>query len=87
MNTQTHDLTLHNMEDELYRLAVVEAGRQETSLNKTILGWVRKGAGLPKRRKKRDLSEFVGLWTKEEGEAFDKYIEEAFEQIDEEAWK
>lgn len=82
-----HSLTLHNIEDELYQLAVDEAGRRELSLNKTILGWARKGAGVTKRKKKSDLSEFFGMWTKKEADEFDKIIEETSERIDPEDWK
>lgn len=38
------------------------------------------------KKKKRNLSYLFGMWTREEGEAFDKYIEESCEQIDWEDW-
>lgn len=36
---------------------------------------------------KRGIKRAFGSWTKEEGDRFDKVIEEAFEQIDLEGWK
>ena len=37
-------------------------------------------------KEKENLSYLFGMWTREEGEAFDKYIEESCEQIDWEDW-
>ncbi len=40
-----------------------------------------------KKSSKSDFSEFLGIWTKEEADAFDRNIDEAFEQVDLESWK
>ena len=88
MNTQTHDLTLHKIDDDLYRRLVLEAEERGWSANTTAQTRLRAAYGLGMKRKRyRDLSWMRGLWTKEEGKKFDRYIEEAFEQIDEEDWK
>ena len=39
------------------------------------------------RKQKSDFSEFLGLWTKEEADEFDKIIEDAFEQVNPEDWR
>lgn len=88
MNTQTHDLTLHNIDEELYRRLIVEAEERGWSANATAQKRLRVSYGLGAKKKKyRDLSWMKGLWTKKEADEFDKYIEGAFEQIDEEDWK
>ena len=85
----THSLTLHNMDAELYKLLVVEAESRGWSLNKTGKAVMGDGLGLVKKKKKkhRDLSWMKGVMTSEEWDQFDKIIEEEFEQIDEEDWK
>lgn len=40
-----------------------------------------------KQKKDNDFSEFLGLWTKEEFNEFNKVVEEEFEQIDLGEWK
>lgn len=40
-----------------------------------------------KARHRKGLDELFGSWTKEEGDEFDKIIEEEFEQINPEGWK
>lgn len=38
-------------------------------------------------RQRRSLDELFGSWTKKEADEFDKFIEDAFEQINPESWK
>lgn len=83
----THSLTLHRIDDDLYTQLVAEASSRGWSINATAKTKLRDSYGLGKGKKYRDLSWMKGLWTKEEGKKFDKYIEEAFEQVDEEDWK
>lgn len=40
-----------------------------------------------KKTKDNDFSEFLGLWTKEEADDFNRVIEEQFEQVDPQDWK
>jgi hypothetical protein len=78
-------LTVHNIPDELYLRLREVAADQNISLGATLKVAAGNYVGFTK--KKRDFSMLKNMWTKEEGKAFDKYIEEAFEQIDEEDWK
>lgn len=88
MNTQTHDLTLHQVDDDLYKLMVAEAQGRGWSVNTTVKSKLRESYGLGiKKKKKRDLSQFFGSWSKEEADEFDRIIEETSERIDPEDWK
>ncbi|MBI5358685.1 hypothetical protein HZB69_03640 [Candidatus Amesbacteria bacterium] len=78
-------LTVHDIPDELYLRLREVAADQNLSLGATFKVAAGNYVGLTK--KKKDFSMLKKMWTKEEGEAFDKYVEEAFEQIDEEDWK
>lgn len=40
-----------------------------------------------KLRVKRGIEKAFGSWTKEEGDKFDKIIDDAFEQVNPESWK
>ena len=81
-------ITIHDLESELYASLRSQAASQGLSLNKTIKQILRESLGFAnKRAKKRDLSKFVGVWSKKEADEFDKIINEEFETIDEEDWK
>ena len=79
-------ITVHNIDDLLSQRLAEVAADQNLSLGGAIKSTLREALGLGT-KKKRDFSMLFGMWTKEEGEQFDKHIEEAFEQIDEEDWK
>lgn len=80
-------ITLHGLDNELYTSLRSQATSQGLSLNKTTKEILRKSLGITqKSAKKRDLSKFVGVWTKKEADAIDKVLED-FEKIDEEDWK
>ncbi len=79
--------TLHNVDDEVYKQLRLVAQSQDTSLNSVAKRVLREGLGVANKKKKRDLSMLVGMWSKEEGKKFDRYIEQEFERIDEEDWK
>jgi len=80
-------ITLHNLNQELYERLVEEATDKGLSLNKIAQKILGDAMGVTKTKKKRDLSRFVGMWTKEEADKFDRIIEEEFEKIDKEDWK
>ena len=42
---------------------------------------------IKKLKKDNDFSEFLGLWTKEEADEFNRVIEEEFEQVDPQDWR
>lgn len=78
-------ITVHNIDEDLYQKLREAAQRQNLSLGATFK--VAAGNYVGATKKKKDFSMLKNMWTKEEGEQFDKDIEEAFEQIDEEDWK
>jgi len=82
-------ITIHGIDEEMSRLIRSEAYSQGLSLNKTIKQLLAKALGLTVRSKKRnDFSEFFGVWSKKEAEAFDKALEKSgVERIDEEDWQ
>ena len=80
-------LTIHNIDDLLYQRLAEVAADQNLSLNATVKSTLGDALGTSNKRKKRDLSMLFGMWTKEEGEAFDKYLKEECERIDPEDWK
>ena len=85
-------LTIRGFDDELSDCIRREAEQEGISLNKAALKLLRKGAGLPAtilpktgvRDEPDGVARLAGSWTKEEAEEFDRFIEEAFEVIDEE---
>ena len=77
MNTQTHDLTLHQIDDDLYKLMVAEAQSRGWSINTTAKTKLEESYGLGSRKKKyRDLSWMKGLWMKKDIEEFDRALAE-----------
>ncbi|MBL7036283.1 hypothetical protein ISR94_00345 [Candidatus Microgenomates bacterium] len=45
------------------------------------------GQGMTKKRNKSGIDAIFGTWSKKEANEFNKYIDEAFEQINPEDWK
>ena len=82
-------ITLRNIPEPVDHKLRALAKQSGQSINRTILEVLKKGLGLSDAppTKKRDLSAFVGIWTKEEAEEFDRNINAMFETIDEEMWK
>ena len=82
-------ITLRNIPEPVNHKLRDLAKQTGQSINRTILEVLKKGLGLSDAppAKKRDLSEFAGMWTKEEAAEFDRNIHEMFETIDEEMWK
>ena len=80
-------LTVHNMEPELARAIEALAARTGLSQNKVVKKLLRKALGLGSpQQPKTDFSAFCGLWSEEEGIAFDQAVKD-FEEIDEDLWK
>ena len=71
-------------EAELKRLS----SSASTSLNKTVLGILKRATGkeVYRQTRKRDLSSVTGRWTLKEAENFDRSLEQ-FESVDEELWR
>lgn len=56
------------------------------SLNKTIKELLRESLGISKKQlKKNRFDKFYGIWSKKEGEEFERAIRD-FEKIDKEDW-
>ncbi len=80
-------ITIHNLDSELAVTIEEMARTTGLSKNKLIKKLLRKALGIGEEQlPKRDLSKFFGVWTKEEGEEFDKAIQ-VFGEIDEEDWQ
>ncbi len=91
-----NQLTVRGFDDALIASLSQLAEREGISLSKAAVKLMRKGAGLIDGKvdgKARGgpvgnaLDDLRGAWTKEEADAFNAVIEEAFEVIDEEMWR
>lgn len=82
----TTSFTLHNLDPDLYAFLMAQANARDTSLNNVTKQLLRDAAGLTTKKKKRDLSDLAGSWTKTEAEEFDKNIADT-EVIHPDDWK
>lgn len=79
-------ITIHDLDETMDKLIRQRAQAQETSLNKTIKELLRNSLGISKKQlKKNRFDKFYGIWSKKEGEEFEKAIRD-FEKIDKEDW-
>lgn len=66
-------ITIHGLDDSLDRIIREKAKIEGTSLNKTIKKLLRKSLGVSgKSTIKSDFSEFLGVWSKQDFEKFEK---------------
>ena len=81
-----HALTIHNMDASLYAGITSLAEREDLSLNQAVKRLLRQALGLVAQPKpaKNDFSQFLGIWSKAESEAFNSCVARA---IDEDEWK
>lgn len=80
-------ITIHGLDNEFYKMLRLQADSQGLSLNKTIKGMIGRSLGVDSTSaKKRDFSEFLGVWSKKEAKRIEKVLED-FEKIDEEDWQ
>lgn len=86
-------ITLHNLDAALLERLAAEARRRAVDVETVAVDWLRQGAEQAKPEvsmspeQREAFLKLAGTWTKEEADAFDAFIEETFEQIDEEMWK
>ena len=85
-------LTIRVSDDDLSATLRQTAQREGISLNKAALKLMRKGAGLVDGVAHvgpigNALDDLRGTWTKEEADALNAAVEEAFGVIDEEMWR
>ena len=86
-----NQLTVRGLDDELNASVRGLAERERISLNKAALKLLRKGAGLRDGTGGADtvgssLDHLIGTWTQAEADEMDSALD-AFETIDESAWK
>ena len=80
-------ITIHGMDETLAKHLQKKAYDQGQSLNITIKQLLRKSLGLDESKKtdSHRFDEFVGTWSKEEANEFEKAIAD-LEQVDKEEW-
>ncbi len=82
-------ITLRDCPPQVAREIETRAKKQHTSLNRTVVGLLEEALGLKgAAREKRhlDMDCFIGKWTKEEADEFDKNLK-LQRQIDPKMWK
>ena len=78
-----NSITLHQIDDNLYKSLVSDAREKGQSLNATAKKRLGEVYGLGEKKKKyRDLSFMVGMWTPEEGKRMFAAIDECCERVD-----
>lgn len=82
-------ITIHNIDKDINEKLNELARKKEMSLNKTIKFLLRKALNLENNfneERKRNLSEFSGIWNQKDLESFRNATED-FEKVVEEEWK
>lgn len=82
-------ITIHNIDKDINEKLNELARKKEMSLNKTIKFLLRKALNLEKNfneERKKNLSEFCGIWSQKDLESFRNATED-FEKVVEEEWK
>jgi hypothetical protein len=84
-------ITLRNIPDRVGQVARREARKRGISLNKAFIGLLEKAVGIGEaggreRKVAHDLDGFCGVWTKGEGEEFDRRLADQ-RTVDGELWK
>ncbi len=80
-------ITLRKIPENLEKQIRMLSQKNNSSLNLTIIELLEKALGTGREsKKKRDLSEFSGTWSKQQVKDFEKHTK-IFEEIDEDIWK
>ena len=80
-------ITVHNIDSEIVEFIEEKAREWDLSLNKTIKRILKKYKSESKpNNEKKDFFQFIGKWTEEEFNEFQKNTE-IFNKIDEDLWK
>lgn len=84
-------LTIRSVDPELQHILKTEAKRRGLSVNRYVLMLLREAAGLGSgnpepEREFHDLDHFIGTWTQQEYEEFEKELA-VQRSIDEELWQ
>ena len=78
-------ITLHNIDKTLDSHIRRRAKRDKLSLNQTIQILLLEQSGIPKKNKKQDFDEFLGLWNDKEYKEFEKNVS-SFNKINKLDW-
>lgn len=80
-------MTIRNIPDSVAAGLVENARASGRSLNATVVAAMTAAFDKESRdNKKNDFSQFLGVWSKEESDVFDKAVLESGEKIDAEEW-
>ena len=82
-------ITIHQIDEDIDKKLNELAREKRMSLNKTIKFLLRKALNLEsnsKENRNKELTEFLGVWSKDDLNSFNKAVSE-FEKISEEDWK
>jgi len=82
-------ITIHQIEDDINKKLNELARKKKMSLNKTVKYLLRKALGLEsdvKEIRRKDFSEFLGVWNKNDLNSFKKATAD-FDKIAKEDWK
>lgn len=80
-------ITVHNIDEVLYRRLAEVAADQNLSLNTTIKSTLSDALGVNNKKQRRDLSWlFAKKWTVEDSKSFEEAVADS-EKIDAEDWK
>jgi hypothetical protein len=84
-------LTIRADDEELVRGLEELSRERRWSLNQTATHLLRKGLGLPEESPPQPIGDqldaFFGRWSMTEAQEFERHVEDAFGNIDEENWK
>jgi hypothetical protein len=84
-------ITVRGISSEIEKMIRKEAKKKKLSLNKTLVGFLEKGAGIKGGDREKvalyhDLDHLCGVWTRDEAQTFERSL--AFQRkIEEELWK
>ena len=79
-------MTIKGLDDELMKKIRDLAKREGSSLNRTAIKLIRRGAGLPDGKVGHSLDHLFESMSREEADELNAVIEEECERIDEEVW-
>jgi plasmid stability protein len=81
-------LTIRGVDEELQNALRAEAGRRNSSVNRTVLAFLRDALGLGSNKEQlyHDLDHLAGTWTAEDEAEFAQHLA-AQRVIDEELWR
>ena len=87
--TKPKAITLRNLPEPVAQAVRERAAKYHLSLNKAVIRLLEEATGetaAGRPRRQRDLSEFVGAWTKKQADEFNRALAE-IRKIDPEIWE